>query len=175
MNKFVGLVIIICLFSCKSTSIAQEKQDTKTIKDKIVEKKTETPDYKKIKLGDPTDNERTHLDLNTVSQVKPGTIQLEGLVETFYKNTAICEKPYKAAIKIKVSQIIESGSGLVKTLSKDQEITFGFIPGVYTKDLEVLQKKMQPGRKLSILVRQGLCPDFGDNAVFEIVRYAIKW
>jgi len=170
MNRLVSLVIIVGLLSCKSNSIAQEKQDSKTIKDKIENKETQAP----IKLGGPTGMKTTPLANSSISQIAPGTIQLTGVVKEFYKSTTICNRPFKAAIKIKVENIIKSGSGLVNLLSKDQEITLGFMSGVYTKDLDALQAKMQAGRNLSIQVTEGLCPDFGNNTVFEISRFEVK-
>ena len=59
-------------------------------------------------------------------------------------------------------------------LSPNQEIGLGFINGVYTKDLNDLENKMAIGKKLSIMVKEVLCLNSGNDTLYEIMQFEIK-
>ncbi len=158
------------LFSCKSNSIAQDKKEVKTEKTKDDTTKTGKPKIEIPGFGDPRDNEIA----NTQMEVRPepGTIHLVGSVIKFYRETEVCGKPFKGAISIKVDKILKSGSGIVNIISAGQEITFGFLKG-HVKEFDALQQKFGKGTEVSLIVREGLCPDMSET-VYEIVTFKIK-
>ncbi|MBQ4820166.1 hypothetical protein [Aquimarina sp. MMG016] len=174
MNKLFYLIIIAVIISCKSNTVAQEKslKEKKANIENIDEVKPKTD----INKSDNSMNDKMIISggLPQNDLIEPGAIHLRGSVIAFYKNTTICNRPYKAALKISIERILKSGPGIVNVLSQNQEITLGFVNGVYTKELNALQNKMMKGKILSVMVKEGLCPNLGNDTVYEIVRFEEK-
>ncbi|WP_109301946.1 hypothetical protein [Aquimarina sp. AU474] len=175
MNKLVYIIVtLLVIFSCKSNSLAQEKFSKKEKPD------IENPKGEKLKTDMSSDsaivNDTMIIGggLQQDNVLEPGAMHIMGSVIAFYKSTNICDRPYKAALKIRIEKILKSGSGIVNVLSSGQEITLGFISGVYTKDLSALQSEMKLGKNLSIMVKEGLCPNLGNDTVYEIMRFSTK-
>lgn len=125
-------------------------------------------------FGDPSDNEITNIDLEAYNRQEPGTVTFNAVLTEFYTNKKICGKSFDAAIKVKVGTIMNSGSGIVNPLSKDQEVTIGFMKS-HSKNAEELQKKLEGSSKnLTLIVKENLCPDLGENTVYEIMRFTLK-
>ena len=59
-------------------------------------------------------------------------------------------------------------------LSPNQEITLGFMNGMYTKDLSDLEDKMTTGKNLSMMLKEGLCFDMNTNNLYEIMQFEIQ-
>ncbi len=161
MNKILYLLFIAAIFSCKSNSVAQEKDSTKS---GIVvaetpnkeEPKQEKPKVQKPKFGDTQD------------YIDPNTVHLLGSVMDISKDTNVCGKKYKATTKIKVKAIKSSGSGIVNMISAGQEITLAFRNAAVT-DFDLLKKEYGKDQEISLLVKENLCPDMSQT-VYEIIR-----
>ncbi|MCK8523258.1 hypothetical protein M0D21_16885 [Aquimarina sp. D1M17] len=174
MSKIVYIVIIIGLFSCKSNTVAQEKKDVKTEKSIEGNSKDKKPQIEIPGFGDPSDNEITNIDLEAYNRQEPGTMTFNAMLVDFYTDKKICGKSFEAAIKVKVGTIMNSGSGIVNPFSKDQEAIIGFMRS-HSKNIEDLKKKFEGSSKnLTLIVKENLCPDLGQDTVFEIIRFTIK-
>ncbi|TPN84072.1 hypothetical protein [Aquimarina algicola] len=152
MNKIISVLLIVIFFSCKSNSIAQEKEKSNTSKEK-----TELSQFNRI---------------DESTRIAPGTVHLTGLVLGTSKNKAICGKPYAETATIKVESIRGSGSGIVSQIASGQEITFGFLKGHF-KDFETLQQKHDDNQELFFIVQEGLCLGM-NQTVYEILSFSIQ-
>mgnify|MGYP001802081319 CR=1 FL=1 len=168
MNTLVYSMVLLIIFSCKSNSLAQEKSlkdkksDIENVKDESIA--TETKNSKTI-IGDG-------LQIDTV--LAPGSVHVSGSIISFHKNTTICNRPYKAALTIRIENVLKSGPGIIHMLSPNQEITLGFMNGMYTKDLSDLEDKMTTGKNLSMMLKEGLCFDMNTNNLYEIMQFEIQ-
>lgn len=149
MHKIVFIIIMTALFSCKSNSIAQEKEDKKT------KLKVEKP-----KFGDSQN-----------ASIAPNTVSLIAVVQGIYKDSEVCGKNFTTTTKVKVKRIINSGSGIVNRISPEQEITFGFTT-IQGKEFST-SKQMVKNAEVSFKVREGLCPDM-NTTVYEVFQFDIK-
>ncbi|PKV48900.1 hypothetical protein ATE84_0916 [Aquimarina sp. MAR_2010_214] len=152
MNKILYILIVIGLFSCKSNSIAQEKE-TKTEKTK--------PKVEKPKFSDLQDN-----------TIDPNTVHLIAVIQHVTKNVSICEKSFKTTTTVKVKQIINSGSGIVNMISSGQEITFGFMNSP-ANDFDTLKQRIPKDKEVSFTIRENPCPDMS-KTVYEVIRFKTK-
>ncbi len=149
MNKIVYLVVVVMLFSCKSSTIAQEK----------VPEKSQKPKVEKPKFSDVQDQQR----------IEPNTILLTASIGSISKDAVICGKSYKSITAVKVNQILGSGSGLVNLLSAGQDVELAFM-NTKANDYDTLKEKFVKGQKMTLKVREGLCPDM-TQTVYEIVTF----
>jgi len=167
MNKVVYIIIVIVLFSCKSKSVAQENKEIPMAKNK--------KEVERIQFGDPRDNEITQLPSPIQNRIEPGTVHVQGTIMSFYDNKTICDKAYKTAFRIKINQIVKSGSGIVNALSKDQETIVGFVDSNYAKKyLSTLKNAINKGKKIPVILKEALCPNLGTETVYEVVRFNMK-
>jgi len=162
MNKLAYLGLIAILFSCKSTSIAQEKENTTTPKTKI----------EKPRFVDTVDKEISKLSVIGDRQITPNRVHLEGTVLGVYENISICGVPYEATIKVKVTSIIGSGSGIVNLISSGQEITFGCRKGEL-ENFKTHRKQSTKDQKIIFIVNEGLCKNMG-KTTYELVSFRSK-
>lgn len=172
MDKVLYIVIIIGLFSCKSNSIAQEKESDKNEKPKIENSRAAKPKIKIPGLGDPGDNEITNRDFEKDdSQLGASRIDLIGVSIKFHEDKRICDKTYKGAIDVKVDQVIKSGSGISNSLSEGKEITLVFMKS-HSKDVNALKQKLTKDQKVSFKVRERPCFDSA-KTMYEIITFEI--
>ncbi|EZH72380.1 hypothetical protein ATO12_23295 [Aquimarina atlantica] len=172
MDKVLYILVFIGLFSCKSNSIAQEKESDKNEKPKIENPRAAKPKIKMPGLGDPRDNEITHGEFETDNLIEANRIDLVGLFIKFYKDKKICDKAYKNAIEVKLDKVIRSGSGIIKSLSEQQEITLVFMK-FHNEDVNVLKQKLVKDQKISFQLRERPCFD-SSKSVYEIITFKIK-
>ncbi len=150
MDKILYILIVVGLFSCKSNSIAQEKEAEKT-----------KPKVEKPKFSDLQDN-----------TIDPNTVHLIAVIQGVTKNVSICEKNFKTATTVKVKQIINSGSGITNMISPGQEITFGFMNSP-TNDFDTLKQRIPKDKEVSFKIRENLCPDMS-KTVYEVIGFKTK-
>lgn len=150
MDKILYIVIVVGLFSCKSNSIAQEKETEKT------KLKVEKPKF--------SDLQDTTID--------PNTVHLIAVIQGVTKNASICEKSFKTTITVKVKQIINSGSGIVNMISPGQEITFGFMNSP-ANDFDTLKQRIPKDKEVSFKIRENLCPNMS-KTVYEVIGFKTK-
>ncbi|WP_282079776.1 hypothetical protein [Aquimarina algiphila] len=151
MDKILYILVVIGLFSCKSNSIAQEKEHEKT--------------EKKPKIEQPM-----HYD-NQNDRTDPNTVHLVAVIQDVNKNISICGQKYNAVTTVKVKSITGLGSSIVNMISAGQEITFAFMKS-HSKDFDVLKQKLTKNQKVSFKVREGLCFDSA-KTVYEIITFEI--
>lgn len=149
MHKIVFIIIIVALFSCKSNSIAQEKEGNKS-----------KPKIEKPKFSDSQN-----------TSIAPNTVSLIAVVQGIHKDSEVCGKNFRTTTKVKVKSIINSGSGIVNRISPEQEITFGFTT-IQGKEFST-SKQMVKNAEVSFKVREGLCPDM-NTTVYEVFQFDIK-
>lgn len=137
------------LFSCKSNSIAQEKEGNE-LKPKI-----EKPKFR--------DSQST--------SIAPNTVSLIAVVQGIYKDSEICGKNFTTTTKVKVKRIINSGSGIVNNIFPEQEITFGFT-STQGEEFSTFRQAIK-SVEVSFKVREGLCPDMSAT-VYEVFQFDIK-
>jgi len=162
MNKLMYIGLVIILFSCKSNSIAQEKEKSNTQKPKV----------EKPKYGDIGNNEITKLSVIEDSQIAPNTVRLTGILVGVYKNKSICGASYEDIAKIKVKKIIGSGSGIVNVISSKQEVIFGLTKN-QLRNLETLQKKTDVNKEINLVVLEVLCQNSSKTA-YKIISFTPK-
>ncbi len=157
MDKVIYLIVITFLFSCKTNTVAQEKEsiDVKNAEPKIETLKAEKPVHPGIQ-----------------DQMSPGTIHLEGVVLSVSENKSICGKSYRAAVNIKVGHIKGSGSGIVNMIASGQEVTFG-VRKYMAADLTSLKQELTAGKRFFFIVEEGRCRD-GSEAVYLISSFKGK-
>lgn len=152
MNKILYIVMAVFLFSCKSSTVAQEN-------------KTETaqkPKVKKPKFSDIQNN-----------AIGPNTILLTTVIQDIIKDVEICNKKYKVTTIVKVKRITNSGSSIVNMLSSGQEITLCFMNS-QIKDFDSLKRDIIKGQEVFFKVRENLCPDMS-KTMYEIIRFEINY
>ncbi len=152
MDKMLYILIVVGLFSCKSNSIAQEKE-TEKIKPK--------PKVEKPKFSDLQDD-----------TIDPNTVHLIAVIQGVTKNVSICEKSFKTTTTVKVKQIINSGSGITNMISPGQEITFGFMNSP-ANDFDTLKQRILKNKEVSFKIRENLCPDMS-KTVYEVIGFKTK-
>ncbi len=150
MDKILYILIVVGLFSCKSNSIAQEKE-TEKIKPKV----------EKPKFSDLQDN-----------TIDPNTVHLIAVIQDVTKNASICEKSFKTATTVKVKRIINSGSSITNMISPGQEITFGFMNSP-ANDFDTLKQRIPKNKEVSFKIRENLCPDMS-KTVYEVIGFKTK-
>ncbi|WP_160114763.1 hypothetical protein [Aquimarina sp. AU474] len=153
MNRIWYILIMVVLVSCKTNTVAQEKQSEKNTKPKV----------EKPKLDDIQDQQNQRID--------PSTILITGSIQGVFKDSNICGKSYKASAILKVKQIVNTGSGIVNPISAGQEVRLGFI-SPKANDFESLKKEVVVGKEFSIKVMEGLCPDMGQT-LYEILNFQL--
>lgn len=147
------ILIVIGLFSCKSNSIAQEKEAEKT---------NPKPKIEKPKFSDLQD-----------TTIDPNTLHLIVVMQSVTKNASICEKNFKTIATVKVKQIINSGSGITNMISPGQEITFGFMNSP-ANDFDTLKQRLPKDKEVSFKIRENLCPDMS-KTVYEVIGFKTKY
>jgi len=152
------ILVLVALFSCKSNSIAQEKNIEKTNKPKI-----EKPGF-----GDPRDNEITSFESYSNDQIAPGTIHFTAVTKKIVTDVDICGKQYKTAILVAIKKIKGSGSGIVNMLSLGQKVTLVY-NNANVKNFDELKQKLAKDQELTVVVKEGLCPDMS-KTVYEILK-----
>ncbi|WP_298542472.1 hypothetical protein [uncultured Aquimarina sp.] len=162
MNKLMYIGLIIILFSCKSNSIAQEKEKSNTNKPKV----------EKPKFGDIGDNEITKLDVIADSQIAPNTVRLTGTVVGFYKNKSVCGVSFAGAANVKVKKVIGAGSGIVNMISSEQETLFGLTKN-QLRDFEALQKNTNVHQEINLVVLEVLCQNSSKTA-YQIISFTSR-
>ncbi|AXT51894.1 hypothetical protein D1818_13945 [Aquimarina sp. BL5] len=162
MNKLMYIGLIIILFSCKSNSIAQEKEKSNTQKPKV----------EKPKFGDQNDNQITKTSVISNNQISPNTIRLKGIVLEIFENKSICGTLYEVTVRIKVKKIIGSGSGIVNVISSKQEVIFGLTKN-QLRNLETLQKKTDVNKEINLVVLEVLCRNSSKTA-YKIISFTPK-
>ncbi|WP_281988479.1 hypothetical protein [Aquimarina aggregata] len=162
MNKVMCILVLIALFSCKSTSVAQEKQIEKTNKPKI-----EKPGF-----GDPRDNEITSFEPYLQDQIAPGTIHFTAVIQEMNKDISVCGTQYKAAVLVNVKKVKGSGSGIVNALSSGQKTTLVY-PNANVKKIDELKQKFTKNQEVKAVVKESLCPDMS-KTVYEILKLSNK-
>ncbi len=149
MDKVLYILVVVFLFSCKSNSVAQEKETEKT-----------KPKIEKPKFSDIIDHNR----------IDPNTVHLVAVIKDVFTNANVCGKSYKATILVEVKSITGSGSSIVNLISVGQKITFAYRNAAAT-DFELLKKDFNKDQEVSLIIKEGLCPDMGQNTVYEILRF----
>jgi hypothetical protein len=152
MDKILYILIVVGLFSCKSNSIAQEKETEKTKSKSRIEKP---------KFTDLRDN-----------TIDPNTVHLIAVIQNVTKNVYICEKRFKTATTVKVKQVINSGSSILNMISPGQEITFGFMNSP-ANDFDILKQRISKDKEVSFKIIENLCPDMS-KTVYEVIGFKIK-
>ncbi len=169
MYKLRYILIFIGLFSCKSNSIAQEKENNKT---KVENHRIEKPKIKMPGLGDPRDNEITNRDFEVDVQTKTSRIDVIGLFVKFYEDKKICDTVYKATIGVKVDQVIKSERGVSNALKEGQGVDLVFMKS-HSKDFDRLKQKFTKDQRVLFKVRERkLCFDSA-KTVYEIITFEI--
>ncbi|WP_271783659.1 hypothetical protein [Aquimarina algiphila] len=154
MDKVVYLLLMMVLFSCKTTGNTQEKKEEQNYQKKEVENQgsnVNTPIIKK-----PTY-------ISSQDPINPGTVHLIASVAKITKDASICGKSYKATVTVKVNSVKGSGSGIVNMISAGQEITFG-IRKYMAEDFEVLKQKLIKDQEFFFIVEEGLCRNMSQTA-----------
>ncbi|GAA4279448.1 hypothetical protein [Aquimarina mytili] len=169
MYKFLYILILIASFSCKTNSVAQENTSLNTEKDKVENTEEGKPKIEIPGLGDPWDNEITNMHAEEYNSSESKKVYFSGSVIEFFTTKIVCEKPFKAAIKIKVDKINKFGSGVTNLFSEGQEMTFVFEKSYV--DTEALQKHFNPTKKVTLVVQQNVCSSTGKEKIYEIVRF----
>ncbi len=156
MNKLLYIVLVIVLFSCKSNSVAQEKEPF------TQQKETVKPQKPKIEKPKFIDVQKT---------LSPGTVHFDGTIMNLSKNSSICDKVYNAVVTVKVDRIHGSGSSIVNIISAGQVINLPIL-GPQAKDFEGLEQKFTKDQKASFLVTESMCMDM-NQTVYEIISSEI--
>ncbi|WP_103068978.1 hypothetical protein [Aquimarina sediminis] len=152
MNKVLYIIIMGLLFSCKSNSIAQEKEN-----EEVQQKpKVERPKFKDLQN-------------NTID---PNMVHLVSIMQSVNKNKAICGKTYTTTATIKVDRIVNIGSGIVNMVSPGQIITVGFM-NFQEKELETLKQIVNKNKEVFLKIKEDLCPDMS-NTVYEVLQFESK-
>ncbi|WP_299213130.1 hypothetical protein [uncultured Aquimarina sp.] len=162
MNKLMYIGLIIILFSCKSNSIAQEKEKSNT----------EKPKVEKPKFGDQNDNEVTKLNVTSNDQISPNTVHLTGIILKVFENKSICGTLYEVTAMVKVKSVIGSGSGIVNMISSEQEVLFGLTKN-QLRNFETLQKKTDANQEINLVVLEVLCQNSSKTA-YQIISFTPK-
>ncbi|WP_299258945.1 hypothetical protein [uncultured Aquimarina sp.] len=162
MNKLMYIGLIIVLFSCKSNSIAQEKEKGNTEKPKI----------EKPKFGDQNDNQITKTSVTSNNQISPNTLHLKGIVLEIFENKSICGTLYEVTVRIKVKSVIGSGSGIVNMIESEQEVVFGLTKNQLS-DLETLQQKTDVNQEINLVALEVLCQNMNETA-YQIISFTSK-
>ncbi|WP_109436132.1 hypothetical protein [Aquimarina sp. AU119] len=152
MNKILYILIFIGLFSCKSNSVAKEKE---------TEKGQQKPKVEKPKFSD----------LKHHDALETNTVHLVAVIQDVNRNISICGQKYNAVTTVKVKSITGLGSSIVNMISAGQEITFAFMK-LHSKDFDALKQKLAKDQKVSFKVREGLCFDSA-KTVYEIITFEI--
>lgn len=150
MDKIVFIIIMVALFSCKSNSIAQEKEGNKS-----------KPKIEKPKFSDSQN-----------TSIAPNTVSLIAVVQDIYKNSEVCGKNFTTSTKVKVKRIVSSGFGITNMIFPEQEITFG-IMNSQANDFNSLKQNMNGDEEVFFKVRENLCPDMS-TTVYEVLQFEIK-
>ncbi len=154
MNKAIYFLVVIILISCKTNTIAQGEK--KSVKSEISGVTTE-----KVKPQKKTFSKDQEA-------IAPGTIHLEGSVMLITENRSICSKTYKAAIAVRVENILGSGSGIENMISSGQEVIFGFRKFM-ADDFNILEKQFVKNKRFFIVIEEGRCRDMSE-AVYLISK-----
>ncbi len=149
MDRIVFVLSIVVLFSCKSNSVAQEKEASQEAKAKA--------------------NVEKPLFVDHQNNISPGAVHLEATVIKIYKNDNVCGKSFKATISVKIDHVKGSGSGIVNMIATGQEITLGF-RNAMVKDFDVLQEKLVVGQRFFFVLEEKLCRS-GNDTVYMISRF----
>ncbi len=155
---YIGLIVI--LFSCKSNSIAQEKE----------KKSSQNAKIEKPKFGDPNDNELTKLKEVPNNQIPPNTVHLSVIVLEVSEDKAICNITNTTSIKVRIKQVIGSGSGIVNMVSSNQEIILGLRQNTL-KYITSLKTKLN--KEIFIIVKEKPCSNFSQT-LYEIISFESK-
>ncbi len=158
MNKLVYIGIIVALFSCKSNSIAQEKEPMKP-------QETNKVKIQRPILGDPRDNEITAFPVHP----KGGTTNITNCVASVLsleEKNVICDK--KTMARLKVMDVKSSGT----LVSKEQEISVVF-NALNEKNFDIVKRDFSKDQIIELTLRKKHCSDMKAN-VYEVITYKVK-
>ncbi len=156
MNKLVYLLVIMMLFSCKTTGNTPEKEQEQNLQKKEIKKEAQVS-----KSNSSIPKKPIHM--GSQDQISPGTVHLKASVAEVDSNTAICGKSYKATVTVTVNSVKGSGSGIVNMISAGQEITFG-IRKYMAQDFDALKQKLAKDQEFYFVVEEGLCRDMNQTS-----------
>ncbi|MFD2563630.1 hypothetical protein [Aquimarina rubra] len=160
MNKAIYLGLIIILFSCKSnTGIAQEKEENNPDKTPI----------EKPKFGDSNDNDRTKLKFIDNNQIPPNTVHLNAVLLEVSEDKVICNVSGSTTVKVKVKQVVGSGSGIVNMVSANQEVVLTLRKA--SKNRTSLKAKLE--KEFFIIAKEKPCTDLS-KTIYEIISFESK-
>ncbi len=148
MNRIFYFIVVVCFFSCKSNSTAQEKE----------EDTTNTPVIQKPKFKDIGDEDKD-----------PGIVRFIGSIETIDQNTELCNRNYKLVITINIKRINEIGHFIINPPTAGSTVKMGFM-NTLIKDVNDFKQKLTIGQGISIRARERTCPDKNKTG-FEIITY----
>ena len=159
MNNFFYLLLILSLFSCKSSSVAQEQPLEKSPKNKI-----ERPAF-----GDPNDNEITKLPLNPKLSSKP-SLEFIGSVKQLEEKKQICHQKYNLVSLLHLKKI--KGAAKNKLPKVGSTIDLGFANEKLIKEFTSLKKAINSNNKtqLSFKVKEIKCID-KETVIYEVMSF----
>ncbi|MHA7059315.1 hypothetical protein ACWGOQ_0018960 [Aquimarina sp. M1] len=161
MSKILYIMLMLILFSCKSNnSIAQEKEKNNPKNTSI----------QKPKFGDPNNNDLIKINTTATNQIPPNTVYFNAVVLQISENEVVCDISNTTIVKVRVKQVVGTGSGIVNMLSSNQETVM--VLGQNTLKNRIALKEIL-GKEIFIVSREKPCYDFSQT-VYEIVSFEPK-
>jgi len=139
-------MLVIFSISCKSTMIAQEK---------------EQPIPKKQKITKPK-----YSDLVNEKTIAPNTIRLQAMILKRVEPATICNIKYSSSLEVKVIQTLESGSGITNMIIKNH--TYIFALSNFIKQSSI--PKIGSDKIINLTLRQGICQK-ANESLYEIIDF----